>query len=192
MGMVRVTIDGRQVEVPSGTSILMAARSAGIYIPALCHHPDLPPANGSRAARVVFQGDRMIENAKPGEEGKGCGLCVVQIQGDKDLAASCATEVQEGMVIVTDNETVRAKRQENLVPIMTRHPHACLTCTQQEGCSLSQCSSNVPQNERCCTNFGHCELQDVAAYVGISGDGITVTGIASGCCPSATAIFANP
>jgi len=110
----------------------------------------------------------MIENAKPGEEGKGCGLCVVQIQGDKDLAASCATEVQEGMVIVTDNETVRAKRQENLVPIMTRHPHACLTCTQQEGCSLSQCSSNVPQNERCCTNFGHCELQDVAAYVGIS------------------------
>jgi len=166
--MVKVTIDGRQVEVPSGTSILMAARSAGIYIPALCHHPDLPPATGSRAARVVFQGDRMIENAKPGEEGKGCGLCVIQIQGDKELAASCATEVQEGMVIVTDNETIRAKRQENLVPIMTRHPHACLTCAQQEGCSLSQCSSNVPQNERCCMRFGHCELQNVAAYVGIS------------------------
>ncbi len=168
MGMVSVTIDGRQVEVPPGTSVLAAARSAGIYIPALCHHPDLPPAKGSPAARVIFQGDRRIGNAKPEEEGKGCGLCVVQIEGDKDLAASCATEVKAGMVIVTDNKAIRTKRQENLVPIMTRHPHACLTCAQQEGCSRSQCSLNVPQNERCCTTFGHCELQNVATYVGIS------------------------
>ncbi len=72
------------------------------------------------------------------------------------------------MVVITDNETLRAKRQENLLPIMTRHRHACLTCAQQEGCSRSQCSSNVPQNERCCTQFGHCELQNVVNYVGIS------------------------
>lgn len=110
----------------------------------------------------------MIENARPEEHGKGCGLCVVQIEGNQDLAASCATEVKAGMVIVTDNETIRTKRQENLVPILTRHPHACLTCGQQEGCSLSQCSSNVPQNERCCAKFGHCELQKVATCVGIS------------------------
>ncbi len=168
MGMVSVTIDGRQVEVPSGTSILSAARSAGIYIPALCHHPDLPPAKGSPAVRVIFQGERMIENAKPEEDGKGCGLCVVEIEGNEGLAASCATEVKAGMVIVTDNETIRTKRQENLVPILTRHPHACLTCAQQEGCSRSQCSLNVPQNERCCMTFGHCELQNVATYVGIS------------------------
>ena len=167
MDRVRVTIDGRQVEVPPGTSILSAARSAGIYIPVLCHHPDLPPAEGSPAARVIFQGDRTIENAKPGEVAKGCGLCVVEIEGEKDLAASCATEVKAGMVILTDNETIRSRRQENLVPIMTRHCHACLTCAQQEGCSRSQCSSNVAQNERCCAEFGHCELQSVASYVGI-------------------------
>jgi formate dehydrogenase beta subunit len=168
MSMVTLTIDGQQVEVPSGTSILAAARRAGRYIPALCDHPDLPPAKGGRAATVIFQGDRKIENSTPEEDGKGCGLCVVEVQGDKDLVASCSTEVKPGMVVLTDNETIRAKRQENLVPIMTRHPHACLTCAQQEGCSRSQCSSNVPQNERCCAQFGHCELQNVVNYVGIS------------------------
>src|SRR5512136_1280874 len=168
MGMVKLTIDGRQVEVPSGTSILAAARSAGIYVPALCHHPDLPPAEGSLAAGVIFQGDGKIENARPGEHGKGCGICLVKIEGEKDLAASCSTAIEAGMVVVTDNQKIRAKRQENLVPILTRHPHACLTCGQQEGCSRSQCSSNVPQNERCCSRFGHCELQDVVNYVGIS------------------------
>jgi formate dehydrogenase (NADP+) beta subunit len=168
MSRVKLTIDGQQVEVSSGTSILAAARSAGIYIPVLCHHPDLPSAKGGRAATVIFQGDRNIENATPEEDGKGCGLCVVEIQGEKDLVGSCSAEVKPGMVVVTDNEAIRAKRQENLVPIMTRHPHACLTCAQQEGCSRSECSSNVPQNERCCSQFGHCELQSVVNYVGIS------------------------
>ena len=168
MSMVRLTIDGQQVEAPSGTSILAAARNAGIYIPALCYHPDLPPAKGSQAAKVIFQGDRKIENARPEESGKGCGLCVVKIQGEKDLAGSCATEVRPGMVVITDSDKIRAKRQENLIPIMTRHRHACLTCAQQEGCSRSQCSSNVPQNERCCMHFGHCELQNVVNCVGLS------------------------
>ncbi|HEX9909512.1 MAG TPA: FAD-dependent oxidoreductase [Desulfatiglandales bacterium] len=168
MSMVKLTIDGHQVEVPSGTSILAAARGAGIYIPALCYHPDLPPAKGSQAAKVIFQGERKIENAKPEESGKGCGLCVVEIEQEKELAGSCATEVKPGMVVITDNDKIRARRQENLVPIMTRHCHACLTCAQQEGCSRSQCSSNVPQNERCCMQFGHCELQNVVNYVGIS------------------------
>jgi len=163
-----LTIDGHQVEVPSGTSILAAARGAGIYIPALCYHPDLPPAKGSQAAKVIFQGERKIENAKPDESGKGCGLCVVEIEQEKELAGSCETKVKPGMVVITDNDKIRARRQENLVPIMTRHRHACLTCAQQEGCSRSQCSSNVPQNERCCTQFGHCELQNVVNYVGIS------------------------
>jgi len=167
MSVVNLTIDGRQVEVPSGTSILEAARTAGIYIPVLCHHPDLPPAKGSPAVKVIFQGDRRIENAGPGESGKECGLCVVEVQGETDPVESCATEVKPGMVVHTNTKRVRAQRQENLVPILKRHRHACLTCAQQEGCSLTQCSSNVPQNERCCTRFGHCELQRVVKEVGI-------------------------
>jgi predicted molibdopterin-dependent oxidoreductase YjgC len=72
------------------------------------------------------------------------------------------------MVVTTNNDRIKSKRQENLIPILTRHRHACLTCAQQEGCPRTQCSSNVPENERCCSQFGHCELQTVANYVGIS------------------------
>jgi formate dehydrogenase (NADP+) beta subunit len=165
---IRLVINGQKVEVLPGTTILEAARNLGIYIPALCFHPDLPPAEGSEASRVIYQGDRKIVNAMPGKPAKGCGLCVVEVEGTQDLVDSCSTEVKPGMAVVTENDRIKAKRQENLIPILTRHPHACLTCTQQEGCSRSQCSIDVPEKERCCTRFGHCELQDAANYVGIS------------------------
>ena len=168
MSRIRLAINGREVEVPSGATILEAARNLGIYIPTLCHHPDLPPAEGNKASRVIYQGQRKIENTLPGEPAKGCGLCVVEVDGTPDLVGSCSTHVKPGMAVVTENERIRAKRQENLVPILTRHPHACLTCAQQEGCSRSQCSAGVAENERCCSRFGHCELQDAADYVGIS------------------------
>jgi hypothetical protein len=51
--------------------------------------------------------------------------------------------------------------------ILAHHPHACLTCAQREGCSLENCSSNVPREERCCSKFHDCELRRVAEYVGI-------------------------
>jgi len=168
MSTVKITIDGKEIEAPAGATILEAARSADIYIPTLCYHPDLVPAKDIPAAKVIYQGDLRIVNALPEEKGKGCGLCVVEIEGRSELEGSCSTEVQEGMVVITNNENIKARRQEKLVPILTRHRHACLTCAQQEGCSRSQCSSNVPENERCCPQFGHCELQNVANYVGIS------------------------
>jgi formate dehydrogenase beta subunit len=168
MGQIRLVINDHEVTVPSGTTILEAARSVDIYIPALCDHPDLPPAEGSRAAGAVYQGSTKIDNAMPGELGKGCGLCVVEVAGEPDLVLSCVTEVKPGMVVVTDNDRIRERRQENLVPVLARHPHACLTCAQQQGCSRTECSANVPEGERCCPQFGHCELQDVANYVGIS------------------------
>ncbi len=168
MSDISLTINGQDIQALAGTTILEATRSADIYIPSLCCYPDLPPAKGIEAAKVVYQGDRKIENTMPEEAGKGCGLCVVEIEGEADLVGSCATEVKEGMVVITDNDRIREKRQENLVPILARHRHACLTCAQQEGCSRSQCSANVPENERCCTQFGHCELQNGANYIGIS------------------------
>jgi NADPH-dependent glutamate synthase beta subunit-like oxidoreductase/Pyruvate/2-oxoacid:ferredoxin oxidoreductase delta subunit len=166
--MVKLTINGREAEVPAGTTILGAAREMGIYIPALCHHPDLPPAKGGAGAVAIYQGETRIENKRPGEAAEGCGLCLVEIEGESDLAAACSTKVRPGLVVATDNERIKARRQENLIPILAGHPHACLTCDQQEGCSRSHCSLNVPQNERCCTKFGRCELQAVANYVGIS------------------------
>ena len=167
MGTVNLSIDGQQLQVPVGSTVLEAARRLDIYIPTLCHHPDLPPAKGSQAAGVVFQGNRELENALPGEAGSGCGLCVVEVEGDDELVGSCATEVREAMVVITHSDRIQAARQEKLVPILTRHRHACLTCAQQEGCPRTHCSLNVPENERCCSQFGHCELQNVANYVGL-------------------------
>ena len=165
MDNVNLTIDGQQVQVPAGTTILEAARKADIYIPSLCYHPDLPPAKDRPAIQAVFHGKHQIENAMPEQSGKGCGICVVEIEGQSDLVGSCAAEAAEGMVVVTLNKRIKEKRQENMVPIMARHRHACLTCAQQEGCPRTQCSLNVPENERCCSLFGHCELQNIANYV---------------------------
>jgi NADPH-dependent glutamate synthase beta subunit-like oxidoreductase len=167
MNTVNLRIDGQPLEVAAGTTILEAAGNLGIYIPRLCHHPDLPPAKGGESSPVVFQGDREIENTLPEGAGRGCGLCVVEVAGEEELVGACAAEVTEGMVVVTHNDRIIAARQEKLMPIFVRHRHACLTCAQQEGCPRSQCSSNVPEDERCCSQFGHCELQNVANYVGI-------------------------
>jgi formate dehydrogenase (NADP+) beta subunit len=79
----------------------------------------------------------------PGKPGRGCGLCVVEVEGMPDPVSACSTKVKAGMVVVTDSDRIKAKRQQNLIPILTRHRHACLTCAQQEGCSRSQCSINV-------------------------------------------------
>lgn len=168
MSELTLIIDGRAIQARQGATILEAARSADIYIPVLCHHPGLPPAKVSRAAGAVYQGLNRIENAQPAEESSGCGLCVVELTGKDELVESCSTEALNGMDVLTDTPRVRASRRDNLVPFLARHPHACLTCSQQEGCSRTQCSSNVPESERCCWRFGRCELQDVARYVGIS------------------------
>lgn len=168
MREIRLIIDGQEVRVPDESTLLEAARSVGVYIPVLCDHPDLTPADGVPSAPAVYQGERKIENARPDEEGTGCGLCLVEVEGWHDLVRSCSTPAEEGMVVITENERVRTRRREQLIPILARHRHACLTCAQQEGCSRDSCSSNVPENERCCPLFGHCELQRVADYVGIS------------------------
>jgi predicted molibdopterin-dependent oxidoreductase YjgC len=167
METVNVTIDGQALQVSTGTTILQAARRADIYIPSLCYHPDLPSAKNGQSVYAVFQGESKLENTMPEEPGKGCGICVVEVEGQGELLGSCATPVEEGMAVITASDRVKTKRQENLVPIMTRHRHACLTCAQQQGCPRSQCSANVPENERCCDQFGHCELQNIANYVGI-------------------------
>lgn len=167
MESVTLTIDGQAVEVAPGTTILDAARRAGVYIPAVCGHPDLPPSEGTMPAKAVIQGGRRIEDARPEERGGGCGLCVVEVEGRSEPVRSCATVATPGMVVITDNEQIRIKRREHLIPILARHRHACLTCAQQDGCSRSSCSCNVPEYERCCARFGHCELQAVTNYVGI-------------------------
>ncbi len=92
---------------------------------------------------------------------------MVEMEDSGELIPGCLTQVAVGMRILTDSDKVKARRREKLMEVLTKHPHACLTCAQHEGCPRTQCSSKVPENERCCPQLGNCELQRVADYVGI-------------------------
>ena len=168
--MVSIKIDDKEIQAKDDSSILEAALAADVYIPHLCYHPDLPPMKGMVPQEVVYRGDEIFKGTslKPvHEDEEGCRLCLVEIEGKEGLHRACITEVEEGMVVLTDTPTVLSDRKDNLATIFENHPHACLTCAQKEGCSLTQCSTNVPENERCCPKFGQCELQKVAEYIGI-------------------------
>jgi NADP-reducing hydrogenase subunit HndD len=123
--MIELTIDKKKVRVEKGTTILKAARQAGIEIPTLCHYELC---------------DMGIEN-KPG----GCRICVVEVEGRRNLAPSCITEAQDGMVIYTHSIRVLNARTTVLKLIISDHPFDCLVCAKS----------------------GHCELQNLAVQLGI-------------------------
>ncbi len=165
--MLTITIDDKKIQVEEGTTILEAARKAEIYIPTVCYHPNLKCSEGMKASEFIYQGSKKITNTKPEEITEGCGICLVAVHNSSDLHKSCSTEVVDGMVVISNNEKIRAERRKNFISIMARHPHACLLCEQQEGCDRLQCSLDVPKEERCCSLFNHCELQNVANFIGI-------------------------
>ncbi len=171
--MLTLKIDGQTIECSEGKTILEAADSAGIYIPRLCYHADLPAARETTWADYIFQGDKKIVGEKPGEkagEDAHCSLCLVEINGNPEPVKSCITPVEDGMIVKTDTDKVIQNRQQALAGILADHPHACLTCAQKEGCSRTDCSTNVPENERCCKLLGHCHFEKVCDYIGIPGD----------------------
>lgn len=166
-------IDGRRIECSQGKTILEAADSAGIYIPRLCCHPDLPPTSEVTRADSIHQADIKIPGEKPGiVTGKEahCNLCLIEVTGCAEPVNSCITPVEDGMVVRANTENIRNLRSEALSKILANHPHSCLTCAQKEGCSRTECSLNVPTDERCCVLLGHCELEKVADYIGIPPD----------------------
>ncbi len=112
---VSVTIDGREVTVPAGTSVLDAALSAGIDIPHLCYLPELGlPATGS------------------------CRLCLVEVEGEKGPVASCVHPIAPGMVVRTDSDELREYRRTVIDLLLSDHPHDCLTCEQAGACDLQK------------------------------------------------------
>jgi NADPH-dependent glutamate synthase beta subunit-like oxidoreductase/NAD-dependent dihydropyrimidine dehydrogenase PreA subunit len=170
--MIKITIDGQSVEVPSGTSILDAANKTGIYIPVLCKHPELQPFRSLILSDIIYQGNVEYKN-DPGstmESILGCGLCIVEIEGKNEPVPSCKTEAEDGMVILTDTDSLKLKRQKKLIPVLANHPHSCLTCSQRGGCLTltADCSNSVNLNDRCCEINGNCEFQRLVDYVGIA------------------------
>ncbi len=176
-----LVVNGNAVRAEAGQKLLDACRAAGIYVPALCAHPALPGCGAcATPASRVFRGSESIEGdssiglvhpspphplAPPPVRWEGCGLCVVSVDGT--LVPACGTEVRDGMVVATESPEVVARRRERLSDILATHPHACLTCAQAEGCSRTQCSANVPEDERCCELLGTCEIGRMATFIGI-------------------------
>ncbi len=151
---VAVTIDGTSFEAPEGASLLSVATAAGIYIPALCAHPDLPPSG-------------LKGSAADG----GCKLCMVEVEigveGQPGLTSACSLAVTAGMRVTTQSPAIAKLRGERIAEILGNHPHVCLTCPQRDGCSRTTCSFGNPVEARCCSIFSNCELRKVADYVGI-------------------------
>jgi NADPH-dependent glutamate synthase beta subunit-like oxidoreductase/Pyruvate/2-oxoacid:ferredoxin oxidoreductase delta subunit len=168
MAKIKLEIDNKEVEVEKGKTVLQAAQSAGIYIPALCAHPDLPPAPGLKASSVIYLGGKPYHSSGHGMEFQGCRLCLVEVGGMKDIPTSCNLPAAEGMVVHTNTPRVQELRRENLKAILLKHPHACPTCKQREGCSpFESCPNSIPIKERCCSKLGYCELQAVVEFIGL-------------------------
>jgi NADPH-dependent glutamate synthase beta subunit-like oxidoreductase len=182
--MVTIKINNTEFNVAEGLTILKAALANNIYIPHLCAHPDLPPSQDIRPSDKIYQGGKEYQNIPDVHRDSaslrrlseyqmdeiGCKLCLVKIGGMDKPQRACATIVKNGMSIETDAPELLSLRKDNLSKIIAEHPHSCLTCAQHEGCSLTQCSSNVPNNERCCPKFGKCELQKISEYIGIKAE----------------------
>jgi iron-only hydrogenase group A len=118
MNQIKVTIDEKIIEVPQGTTILKAAKLAGIDIPSLCYHPDL--------------------------EVRGmCRVCMVEVVGFRTMQAACSQPVSEGMIINTSTPEVREARKINLELILANHPQDCLSCLRNQKCELQALSEKL-------------------------------------------------
>jgi len=113
---VQLTIDGMEVRVREGTSILEAAGKLNIRIPTLCYHRDLRIAGNCRG-------------------------CVVECKGSKQLVASCATPVEEGMEILTNSVRVRSARKTMIELLLSDHNADCTNCYKNGKCELQALAS---------------------------------------------------
>lgn len=110
--MVSLTIDGKPVQVPDGTTVLDAAQAAGVHVPTLCHHPALKPFGG-------------------------CRLCLVEVEGARALQPSCTLPAFENMVVHTNSEKVKQARKFVLTLIFSDRNHFCPYCQVTGGdCEL--------------------------------------------------------
>jgi len=123
MKIINLTIDGKPVAVPEGTTIMNAAEKVGVKVPRLCYHPDLS-----------------IEGA--------CRVCVVEVEGMKSLVASCAYPVEDGMVVRTITPEIREIRRDIVELLLDNHPKDCQTCERDGNCELQDLAYSTGVRER--------------------------------------------
>jgi len=108
---INLTIEGRPVAVPEGTSLLEAARTVGVLIPHYCYHPGLPVAGV-------------------------CRMCLVEVEKAPKLAPACATSVADGQIVHVHSEKAREARKGVLEMLLINHPLDCPICDQAGECEL--------------------------------------------------------
>lgn len=111
--MIKLTVDNRTIEVSPGTTVLQAAREAGVNIPTLCFMEEI-------------------------NEIGACRVCVVDVEGFRGLQASCVLEAAPGMVVRTNTPEVRQARRVNIELLLSNHPDTCLTCVRNTSCELQK------------------------------------------------------
>jgi len=109
---VTVYVNGKEVKVPENITVLEACEKAGVDVPTLCHHPRL------------------------GESIGACRVCVVEIEGAKNLQPACVTKVRDGMKIKTHTERVKKAVRFNLALLLSEHPNDCMTCEANGRCEF--------------------------------------------------------
>ena len=115
--IVTLQIDNHTVEVEKGTTVLEAARQIGVHIPSLCY---------------MNLKDMCITNLPA-----SCRVCVVEVEGRRNLAPACATRCEEGMKVHTSTLRVLNARRTVLELILSDHPHDCLICPKSGNCEAA-------------------------------------------------------
>ncbi len=111
--MVNLTINNKEISAPEGITILEAAKKHNILIPNFCYMEDVHQIGS-------------------------CRICVVEVEGAKNLQASCVTPVQEGMVVHTNSARVRKSRKVLYELMLSDHPKDCLACSRNQNCELQK------------------------------------------------------
>jgi len=130
MENITLTIDGYNVQVPKGSTILDAARKVGVDIPTLCYME--------------------LESTPMHNETASCRICVVEVEGRPRLAPSCATPVVEGMVVRTNTPRVLHARKTVLELLISDHPKDCLICAKSGNCELQALAERFQLREIRC------------------------------------------
>ncbi len=144
MKEVTLTIDGKKVKVPQGTTILEAAKAVGIDIPHLCYDPRVRPIGS-------------------------CRLCVVQVKGRAGLTISCNAEAADGIDVITENEEIAAIRKTILELILSEHRVACTSCDRDGACKLQDYAYRYQADEG---RFGLPERRPVKPNYAASSEAI--------------------
>ena len=120
--MITLTIDGEQLSIPEGTTLLQAAQRVNVHIPRLCYLKELTPRGA-------------------------CGICIVEVEGERTVTCSCVRPVQEGMKVHTNTPGLRKTRRMLVELLLANHPAGCFTCDRSLNCELKELASELGVKE---------------------------------------------